>query len=44
MMAIHDVQFDTKYDQIIQNTGQEPSTPSKYDSVLDEDLFMLRYF
>ena len=41
MMVFHDVKFDTRGDQIIQNTSQEPSTSSKYDCVLDELLFMI---
>ena len=31
MMVVCDVKFDTKYDQIPQNSNQEPSTSSKYD-------------
>ena len=34
MMFIDDVKFDTKYDQILQNSSQELSTSSKYDCVL----------
>ena len=30
MMVICDVKFDIKYDQILQNSSQEPSTSSKY--------------
>ena len=41
MMIIHDVKFNTKDDQILQNYSQEPSTASKYDCVLDEFIFML---
>ena len=33
MMVICDVKFDTKYDQILWNSGQEPSMSSKYDCV-----------
>ena len=41
MMVINDVKFDTKYDQILQNSSQEPSTSSKYDCVLDALIIML---
>ena len=41
MVVICDVKFDTKYDQILQNSSQEPSMSSKYNSVIDEFLFML---
>ena len=41
MIEICDVKFDIKYDQILQNSSQEPSMSSKYDYVLDELLFML---
>ena len=41
MMVICDVKFDTKYDQILQNSSQEPSTSSMYDCVLDALLIML---
>ena len=41
MMVICDVKFDTKYDQILQNSSQEPSTSSKYDCVLDELIFII---
>ena len=41
MMVICDVKFDIKYDQILQNFSQEPSTSSKYNCDLDELLFML---
>ena len=33
MILIHDVNFDTKYDQILHIYCQEPSTSSKYDCV-----------
>ena len=36
MMVICDVKFDIKYDQIIQNSSQEPSTYSKDDWVCQE--------
>ena len=41
MVVIHDVKFDSKYDQILQNLSQGPSMYPKYDCVLDELLFML---
>ena len=41
MMVICDVKFDTKYDQILQNSSQEPSMSSKYDCVLDALIIML---
>ena len=31
MVVICDVKFDTKYDQILQNSSQEPTMSSKYD-------------
>ena len=40
-MVICDVKFDTKDVPVLQNSSQEPSTPSKYDSVLDAHLIML---
>ena len=40
-MFIFYVKFDTKYDQILQNSSQEPSMSSKHDYFLDEILFML---
>ena len=40
-MLIHDVKFNTKDDQILQNYTQETSTSSKCDSVLDTLLIML---
>ena len=40
-MGICDVKFDTKYDQIIQNSSQEPLMSSKYDCVLDAFIIML---
>ena len=40
-MVICDVQFDTKYDPVIQNLSQEPSMSSKYDCVLDAHIMML---
>ena len=41
MMAICDVKFDTKYDKILQNSSEEPSTSYKYDCVLDALIIML---
>ena len=41
MMDIHNVKFDIKYEQILQNSSQELSTSFKYDCILDEILFML---
>ena len=41
MMVIHDVKFDSKYDQILQNSNQVTSMSSKYDGVLDAVLIML---
>ena len=40
-MVICDVEFDTKYDPVIQNLSQEPSMSSKYDCVLDALLIIL---
>ena len=40
-MVICDVEFDTKYDPVIQNLSQEPSMSSKYDCVLDAHIMML---
>ena len=40
-MFICDVKFDTKNDQIFQNSSQEPSTSSKYDCVIDALIIML---
>ena len=40
-MVICDVKFDTKDDQIIQNSSQESSTSSEHDCVLDALLIML---
>ena len=37
MMVICGVKFDTKYEQIGQNSSQEPSTSSKYDCVFKND-------
>ena len=39
-MLIQDVKFDTEYDQILQNSSQEPPTSSKYNSVLDALIIM----
>ena len=41
MMVICDVKFDTKGDQILQNSNQEPSMSSNYDCVLDALLIMI---
>ena len=41
MMIILDVQFDTKYDQMLQNSSQELSTCSLYDCVPDALVIML---
>ena len=40
-LVISDVKFDTKDDQILQNSSQEPSMSSKYDSGYNELPFML---
>ena len=40
-MVIHNAKGDTKYDQILQNSSQEPSTSSKCDCVLDALIIML---
>ena len=42
MMVVCDVKFDTKYDQILQSSSQEPSTSSKYDCFLDALIIMLQ--
>ena len=39
-MVIFYVKFDTKYDQTLQNSSQEPSMSSKYDCVIDARLIM----
>ena len=41
MMIIHDVKCYTKYDQILQNSSEEPSMSSMYNYVLDAFLTML---
>ena len=41
MMVICDVKFDNKYDQILQNSGQEPQTSSLYDCLLEALIIML---
>ena len=41
MMVICDVKFDTKDDEILQNSSQEPLMSSKYAYVIDVLLFML---
>ena len=41
MMIIGDDKIDIKYDQILQNLNQEPSTSFKYDCVLDALVIML---
>ena len=41
MLVICDVKFDTKYDHILQNSSQEPSTSSKRYCVLDALIIML---
>ena len=40
-MVICDVKFDTKYDQVLIKSSQEPPTSSKYDCVLDAFIIML---
>ena len=41
MMVIHDVKYDNKYNQFLQNYSQEPSIFFKYDYVLNSLLIML---
>ena len=41
MMVIQDVNVNTKYDQILQNSNQEPSTSSKCDCVLDALMIII---
>ena len=40
-MSIHDVKFDIIDDPILQNSSQEPSMSSKYNSIPDALLIML---
>ena len=44
MVTIHGFKFDSKYDQILQNFSKDLSMSSKYDCVLDTQLFMLGSF
>ena len=39
--GIYDVKFYTKYDQILQNSSQEPSSSAKYEHVPDALINML---
>ena len=41
MMVICHIKFDSKFDQILQNSSQKPSMPFKYDCVLDASKSML---
>ena len=41
MMVICDDKFDTKYDQIFQNSSQELFMFSKYGGIIDAPIIML---